>query len=94
MENQLSYDEELAFEFVEHMRDTLKIVDKTQKEESKICQLINKLIEKLPTKELIDEVENLEGEIFESIFEIRKEYFKLGMGFDEVRETVDKKRGM
>lgn len=94
MENKLSYDEELAFEFVEHMRNTLKMVDKTQKEESKICQLINKLIEKLPTKELIDEVENLEGEIFGSIFEIRKEYFKLGMGFDEVRETVDRKRGV
>lgn len=92
MENKLSYDEELAFEFVEYMRNTLKMVDKTQTEESKICQLINKLIEKLPTKELIDEVENLEGEIFESIFEIRKEYFKLGMGFDEVRETVDRKR--
>lgn len=94
MVNKLSYDEELAFEFVEHMRNTLKMVDKTQKEESKICQLINKLIEKLPTKELKDEVENLEREIFESIFEIRKEYFKLGMGFDEVRETVDRKRGV
>ncbi|WP_297599158.1 hypothetical protein [uncultured Cetobacterium sp.] len=94
MENKLSCDEELAFEFVGHMRNTLKMVDKTQKEESKICVLINALIEKLPTKELRCEMNNLQGEIFESIFEIRKEYFKLGMEFDEVREAVDKKRGM
>lgn len=94
MGNILKYDEELAFEFVEYMRNTLKMVDKTQKEESKICELINKLIEKLPTKELVQEVETLEGEIFESLAEIRKEYFKLGMGFDEVREIVDKKRGL